>query len=111
MALLIDIIFCPSHNVKRLYMNYYLFRILEGASVDEVQEELEKKGLRDFFVIEDDAIGEIFVGGHAKKLIESKKTVLVEQKKATVNWDEQWSLFAENFTDGKAHIQLGDKTL
>lgn len=92
-------------------MNYYLFRILESASVDEVQEELEKKGLRDFFVIEDDAIGEIFVGGHAKKLIESKKTVLVEQKKATVNWDEQWSLFAENFTDGKAHIQLGRKTL
>ncbi len=94
-----------------IYMNYYLFRILEGASVEEVQEELEKKGLKDFFVIEDDSVGETFVGGHAKKLIASKKIVLVEQKKATVNWEEQWSLFAENFSEGKAHIKLGDKTL
>jgi ribosomal protein L11 methyltransferase len=92
-------------------MNYYLYRILEGASVEEVQEELEKKGLKDFFVIEDDSIGEIFVGGHSKKLIESKNIVLVEQKKAQVDWDEQWSLFAENFADGKAHIQVGEKTL
>lgn len=29
----------------------------------------------------------------------------------TVNWDEQWALFAENFYNGKAHIHLGDKTL
>ena len=29
----------------------------------------------------------------------------------SVNWDEQWALFAENFYDGKAHIDLGKKTL
>jgi ribosomal protein L11 methyltransferase len=92
-------------------MNYYLFRILEGASIDEVQEELEQKGLKDFFVIEDDSVGEIFVGGHAKNPIVSKKLVLVEEKSAKVNWEEQWALFAENFSDGKAHIQLGNKTL
>jgi len=92
-------------------MNYYLFRILDGASLEEVQEELEKKGLRDAFVIEDDSIGEIFIGGHSKKLIETKKTVLVEEKKAEVDWNEQWSLFAENFSEGKAHIELGEKTL
>lgn len=28
-----------------------------------------------------------------------------------VNWEEQWALFAENFYDGKAHIELGQKTL
>lgn len=29
----------------------------------------------------------------------------------SVNWHEQWALFAENFYDGKAHIQVGEKTL
>jgi ribosomal protein L11 methyltransferase len=29
----------------------------------------------------------------------------------SVNWKEQWALFAQNFYDGKAHIDLGDKTL
>ena len=29
----------------------------------------------------------------------------------SVNWEEQWALFAENFYDGKAHIGLGEKTL
>ena len=28
-----------------------------------------------------------------------------------VNWEEQWALFAKNFKDGKAHIDLGEKTL
>lgn len=28
-----------------------------------------------------------------------------------VNWEEQWALFAENFRDGKAHINLGEQTL
>lgn len=28
-----------------------------------------------------------------------------------INWEEQWALFAENFYDGKAHINLGEKTL
>lgn len=28
-----------------------------------------------------------------------------------VNWEEQWALFAQNFKDGKAHIDLGEKTL
>jgi ribosomal protein L11 methyltransferase len=28
-----------------------------------------------------------------------------------VDWFEQWSLFAENFSDGKAHINLGGPTL
>lgn len=28
-----------------------------------------------------------------------------------IDWHQQWTLFAENFYDGKAHIQVGDKTL
>lgn len=28
-----------------------------------------------------------------------------------IDWEEQWALFAENFYDGKAHIDLGKKTL
>lgn len=29
----------------------------------------------------------------------------------TINWEAQWEMFAENFYDGKAHIQIGEKTL
>lgn len=29
----------------------------------------------------------------------------------TIDWHTQWEMFAENFYDGKAHIQIGDKTL
>ncbi len=29
----------------------------------------------------------------------------------TIDWHKQWTLFAENFHDGKAHIPIGDKTL
>jgi ribosomal protein L11 methyltransferase len=92
-------------------MNYYLFQLFCGSSLDQVQRELEKKGLVDPFVIEDDAAGEIFIGGHSKKNIETHLALLVEKKPAVVNWEEQWAQFAENFKDGKAHIQVGEKTL
>ncbi len=92
-------------------MNYYLFRLIEGEDVEEVQKELEKKGLKDTFVMEDDSVGETFIGGHSKKRMETARALLVEEKKAEVNWKEQWSLFAENFNEGKAHILLGEKTL
>lgn len=92
-------------------MNYLLFRLIDGESLEKTQKELEKKGLKDLFVIEDDSVGEILIGGHSKKPIETEKALLIEQKKAQVNWQEQWSLFAENFREGKAHIQFGDKTL
>lgn len=93
-------------------MNTYLFRLVEDASLDEVQHELKKKGLKDLFVIEDDSSGDVFVGGQSKKKdLSSPNTILVEKKPAAVDWNEQWALFAENFTDGKAHIQLGEKTL
>ncbi|MBX7066531.1 MAG: 50S ribosomal protein L11 methyltransferase [Parachlamydiales bacterium] len=29
----------------------------------------------------------------------------------SVDWHEQWALFAQNFYDGKAHIPVGEKTL
>jgi len=29
----------------------------------------------------------------------------------TVNWAEQWALFAKNFYDGMAHIEIGKETL
>jgi ribosomal protein L11 methyltransferase len=92
-------------------MNYYLFQLIDGESLEETQNELTKKGLKDLFVIEDDAIGEILIGGHSKIQIQTDKALLIEQKKAEVNWEEQWSHFAENFNEGKAHIQLDDKIL
>ncbi len=92
-------------------MKYSLFLVLEGLEVEEVQKELEQKGLQDPFLIEEDATGQTFIGGHTKKKIRSQKALLVEEKEAHVNWDEQWTLFAENFKEGKAHIAIGDKTL
>lgn len=92
-------------------MDYYLFRVLEGESLADIQQELRKKGLKDLFLIEDDASGEILIGGHSRKTIKTEKALLIERKKAEVNWEEQWALYAENFKEGKAHIQLGDQTL
>lgn len=92
-------------------LNYFLFRVLDGTSVKVIQKELRKKGLKNSFIIEDDTAGEIFIGGHSKKPIETENAILVEQKPAEVDWEQQWSLFAENFTEGKAHIDLGEKTL
>lgn len=92
-------------------MKYFLYRLLEGAEIEKVQQELEKKGLKDPFVIEDDAAGEILIGGHSRKRIDCNQALLVEEKEAQVNWEEQWSLFAENFKEGKAHISLGEQTL
>jgi ribosomal protein L11 methyltransferase len=100
-------------NVKRLYMqlHYLLFKLLDSNSLADVRRELKKKGLKHTFVIEDDSVGEIFIGGHSNKPIETENAILVEQKPAEVDWEQQWSLFAENFTEGKAHIDLGEKTL
>lgn len=92
-------------------MDYYLFQIQNDASLNKVRHALEKRGLRDTFIIEDDATGDTFIGGHANTAITAPDALLIEHKKATVDWHEQWALFAENFTDGKAHIALGDKTL
>lgn len=92
-------------------MNYYLFQLLDGAELSEVQQDLEKKGLQDLFIIEDDLSGATLIGGHSKKEVETQNALLLERKKAVVDWEEQWALFAENFRDGKAHIQIGEKTL
>ncbi len=89
---------------------YYLFRAVEGAEIEEVEEELEKKGLKDIYAIEDDALGEVHLGGWSRKKIAREKmvhSILSEVKEhAAVDWGEQWELFAEDFREGKAHIDL-----
>lgn len=92
-------------------MSYYLYQLLENASLPQTLRTLKKKGLKDTFIIEEDATGKILIGGHSKKPIEISNALLIEEKKATVDWDEQWSLFAEHFIDGKAQIPLGNQTL
>jgi len=41
----------------------FTFRVLEGHSPIEAEEELESHGLKHIFLIEDDATGEILIGG------------------------------------------------
>ncbi|MES2273353.1 MAG: 50S ribosomal protein L11 methyltransferase [Chlamydiota bacterium] len=91
-------------------MNYYLFRLIEESSSDEAEDELERLGLHNIFVIEDGQTGDILLGGHSKKQLSLQKmnhSLLVEQKKnASADWDQQWELFSADFKEGKAHIDL-----
>jgi len=92
-----------------IYMKYYLFRLSQGTDPEIVQKNLKKKGLKHPFFIEDDSTGEIFLGGYSKKPISLENEeglFLSEEKEADIDWKEQWSLFAENFNEGKAHIDL-----
>lgn len=88
----------------------FLYRLIDRFSLEEVQQELEEKGLSDIFVIEDDAKGEILIGGCATHPIKIEKADLIEQK-STVDWEEQWALYAAHFSEGKAHIEIGNQTL
>lgn len=91
-------------------MYNYLFQIISGNDIGQVEAELHKKGLKDIYLIEEDGSGTILMGGHSTKKISTQKAILLEEKSA-VNWEDQWSLFAHDFKDGKAHIKISDKTL
>lgn len=95
-------------------MKNYLFQMIDGYDLEDVENELQKKGLQDTYIIQDDATGETFIGGRSRKKIASDKTLLIEEK-ASVNWEDQWALFAEDFKNGKSHINLSsfgvEKTL
>jgi ribosomal protein L11 methyltransferase len=87
-------------------MNCYLFRILDCFSISEAKRELQRIGLHDLYVIEDDASGEVLIGGIAQNEIVSLRTCLLVDRKKTVSWEDQWAQFAQYFRDGKAHIDL-----
>lgn len=95
-------------------MNNYLFQLLDNSDPQEIVMELKKKGLLDIYTIEDTDTGKTLIGGRSRKKITSLKTLLIEEK-AEVNWENQWALFAQNFKDGKSHIDLSpfgvEKTL
>ncbi len=86
-------------------MQSVLFRLLDGYSLFDAQRELEKLGLSDLYTIEDDSSGEILIGGSAHQTIAPKTCYLTETKES-IDWSEQWSQFAEDFREGKAHIDL-----
>ncbi|MBS0624604.1 MAG: 50S ribosomal protein L11 methyltransferase [Verrucomicrobia bacterium] len=83
-------------------MNYYLF---QTSDPEKAEKELSKQGLKDLYWIEQN--GEVLIGGRsAKRPKKLQHCQLVEEKQGEVDWTEQWSLFAEGFSDGKAHIDL-----
>jgi ribosomal protein L11 methyltransferase len=92
---------------------------MDGASIEEAEKQLEKAGLQGIFTVEEDAVGEIFIGGYSKKKIGVKKITLSflaeEKNESKVDWQSQWELFAQDFKEGRAHIDLSpfgvDKTL
>lgn len=87
---------------------YYLFKIISDKDLDLVQLELEKKGLKDPFILEDQGV---FIGGHSSFEVESENVRLVEKKPNEVDWEKQWADFSQNYHDGKAHIEVGDQVL
>lgn len=84
---------------------HYLFQLIDGTSLEGLELELKKKGLENIYVIEDDSTGETLIGGHSRKKI-STLNALQLQAKSDVDWDEQWSQFAQDYKEGKAHIDL-----
>jgi ribosomal protein L11 methyltransferase len=100
----------PIRTQHKNEMNYYLFRMIEGSPLEEAEVELEQIGLQSVFVIEDGETGEVLLGGHSKKPIPIEKmkySLLAEHKsQAAADWEQQWALFAADFKEGKAHIDL-----
>jgi len=88
-------------------MSCYLFRLLGDVSIFEAKKELQDLGLQDLYIIEDDSSGEVLLGGMSKNIdIKKLRTCLFVEKIKTVSWSDQWSQFAQDFRDGKAHINL-----
>lgn len=86
-------------------MKHFLFRLIDPLSIEECEKILKKKRVQGIYVLEDDATGDQFIGGYATKIPKIEGTFLVEET-AGVDWENQWSLFAQNFHEGKAHIDL-----
>jgi len=88
-------------------MNCYLFRLLDSSTLFAAKKELHKLGLRDIYVIEDNATGETLIGGLAEVIAtDSLQSCLFIEKKESVSWEDQWAQFAQDYRNGKAHINL-----
>ena len=85
-----------------------IYQILEGVSVEDAQLELAKLGLKHIYYIEEDLTGQILIGGLASKSLKTPKLSFLTEKSnvSALNWEEQWSQFASDFRNGKAHINL-----
>ena len=63
---------------------YYLFEIISDRDPDLVQLELESKGLKDSFILEDQGV---FIGGHASFEVGSENVRLIEKKPTSPRLD------------------------
>lgn len=87
----------------------YLFRVLEGSTLRQAKAELSRLGLSNIYCIEDEASGEILLGGTGTLPLTTplKHSLLAQSTSSSdIDWASQWANFAENFYEGKAHIDL-----
>lgn len=88
----------------------YLFRLLPDASIEDGEQELLNLGLEHIYCIEDDLSGDTLIGGLSKKKLKTDRLeflILSEEKESEgIDWQSQWSQFAEDFRDGISHIDL-----
>lgn len=86
-------------------MDHYLFKIKQGIKTDDALRRLQELGLQEIYIIEDEELKEVLIGGYSSQKITSDLGSLVSEKN-TIDWENQWSSFAQNFENGHAHIDL-----
>ncbi len=85
-------------------MSYYLFKVLDEKAA---KNELISKGLKDIYELQDCESNSLFIGGRSSQPLTDLRSVeLAHESPEDVDWEEQWSFFAENFSDGRAEIDL-----
>lgn len=84
-------------------MKNYLFQIKDHFDAASVEKELQEKGLENTYHIEEK--DKTLIGGFSLKRIVTENALLIEEKHS-ISWEDQWALFAKDFTEGLAHIDL-----
>jgi ribosomal protein L11 methyltransferase len=86
-------------------MKNYLFKIKKKISSKKALTELEELGLTNIYTIFDSDNNDHLIGGTSLSNINPKLSCLIKDN-LTINWQEQWQNFAENFSNGLSTIDL-----
>jgi len=85
-------------------MKSFLLCLSGRKSLQKAQRALEGLGVEGIYTLQEGE--QVFIGGIAKKIPQIEGALLIEEGSPKIDWEKQWSLFAENYKEGKAHINL-----
>lgn len=86
-------------------MKNHLFKVKKKISFKKALIELEELGLTNIYTIFDSDNNDHLIGGTSLSNINPKLSSLIKNN-LTINWQEQWQNFAENFSNGLSTIDL-----